>query len=201
MQDTLDVLTTSMSEEESVAHYGVMGMKWGQRKERARLAGMSHRQYKQQLKADNRMAFKLGRDATIADRLLDYTTKKSNKIINKAYKSKRPSSDLKMARAYANRAKAERRAKEARAVIKQHHASLIKKYGGVNVTNIKKDKQGRIDEKIHNGKDYLRAFALTAVFTGPYGRVYFIPRGKNSTVRREYNKMNYDTTREVRYRR
>lgn len=201
MQDSLNIILDATNDEKNIEHYGVMGMKWGQRKEQARLAGMSHRQYKQQLKADNRMAFKLGRDATIADRLLDYTTKKSNKIINKAYKSNRPSSDLKMARAYTNRAKAERRAKEARAAIKQHHASLIKKYGGVNVSNIKKDKQGRIDEKIHNGKDYLQALALTAIFTGPNGGIYFIPRSKNSTVRREYNKMNYDTAREVRYRR
>ena len=78
MQDTLEILTTSTSEEDSITHHGVPGMKWGVRKEKARLAGMSPRQYKKQIKADNKIAFQLGREATIADRLLEYTNKKTH---------------------------------------------------------------------------------------------------------------------------
>jgi hypothetical protein len=41
MQDSLEILTTSMSEEDSIMHHGVPGMKWGHRKA----------QYKQNVKS------------------------------------------------------------------------------------------------------------------------------------------------------
>jgi hypothetical protein len=53
MRDSLDILQT----EDSIAHYGVMGMKWGVRKQRAAAAGMSVRDYKKQIKADNKEAW------------------------------------------------------------------------------------------------------------------------------------------------
>ena len=201
MQDTLEILTTSTSEEDSVVHYGVRGMKWGHRKEQARLAGMSHRQYKKQIKADNKMAYKLGRDATIADRLLEYTNKKSNKIINKA--SKR-GNEKKMKVAYTNKLKAERRAEAARAAIKQHHASLIKKYGGVYVSNIKKDKKGRINERVGSSKSNLVNGFKSAIGTvalnlipGFSGMYIQYSKGKNQLAREAYRRMNIETIREL----
>lgn len=209
MIDSLSILTIPCeNEEDYIEHHGVLGMKWGQRKEKARLAGMSMRQYKKQIKADNKMAFKLGKEATIADRLLEYTNKKSNKIINKAFKKNTRKSDLDMARAYTNKAKAEKRAKEARAAIKQHHAALVKKYGGVNVSNIKKDKKGRINERMTNHKSHVINAGLSALGTLagsiliPGSALYVqTPMSKKQIVRNEYKRMNLQTDREVRYKR
>ena len=173
MQDTLEILTTSTSEEDSVVHYGVRGMKWGHRKEQARLAGMSHRQYKKQIKADNKMAYKLGRDATIADRLLEYTNKKSNKIINKASRS---GNEKKMKVAYTNKLKAERRAEAARAAIERVGSSKS------NLVNGFKSAIGTV------------ALNLIPGFSGMYIQY---SKGKNQLARDAYRRMNLETIREL----
>lgn len=51
MQDTLEILTTSTSEEDSITHHGVPGMKWGHRKARYKQNVKSIKQkYKKQNK-------------------------------------------------------------------------------------------------------------------------------------------------------
>jgi len=198
MQDTLEILTTSTSEEDSIIHHGVPGMKWGVRKEKARLAGLSTREYTRQLRADNRKAKLLGKQATIADRLSDYTDKQSSKIINKNHrkKSKEAQNAVKIAMLTQNRANQFR--KEADYEIKEHYAYLVKKYGGTNVTNIKRDSKGRVNEKVHIGTNYMRSFAYNTILVDNGEKGFaFLPKSKNRMVKEAYDRLKTKTIKDV----
>lgn len=155
MQDSLEILTTSTNEEDSIAHYGVRGMRWGHRKALAKSMGISRKQLRKQIKADNREAFRLGQASTIADRMLSITNKKENRAIDKSLKGKEINRKaLRMARAYTNIAKAEKASKNARALMEQHRKYLEDKYGAALVSDIKRDKQGRTNERINRVGEY-----------------------------------------------
>ena len=181
-----------------LSHYGVLGMKWGVRKEKARLSGVSTRAYTKQIKAENRKAELLGSQATIADRLSEYTDKKSSKIINKNYKkkSKKAQFDTKVAILNQNRARLLR--KEANYAVREHYNHLVKKYGGVNVSNIKKDAKGRINERAHTKSDYAKCFAYNALLGFGQGGLILVPKSKNRLARDAYKKLNMKTISDLR---
>lgn len=162
MQDTLEILTTSTSEEDSVVHYGVRGMKWGHRKAMAQSMGITTKQLRKQIKADNKEAFRLGREATIADNAADIAAKKLAK--NKAKSiGKDPTNRRvqKTARAVFANELAKFHKEKARAAMIAHREALIKKYGATNISDIKRTKSGRTNERIHSGKDH----AINAIST------------------------------------
>lgn len=197
MRDSLSILSTET--DDSVTHYGVMGMKWGVRKSNAKLAGVSFREYNRQLKANNRKAKLLGKQATIADRLSDYTDKKSSKIINKYGKKRSKEAQVLTKAAMITQNRANEMAREARYAIKEHHKALIHKYGGTNVSNIKYDRKGRVNEKVRIGTDYMRSFAYNTILVdnGEKG-IGFLPKSKNAMVKDAYTKLSEKTMRDVR---
>lgn len=196
MRDSLDILQT----EDSIAHYGVMGMKWGVRKQRAAAAGMSVRDYKKQIKADNKEAFRLGKAATIADMTADITAKKLAK--NKARSMGKTPTDRRVAKtaraAFAN-ALAQEKAQKARAAMQAHRESLIKKYGEVNISQIRKTNAGRTNERVTTAKDWAINAGMSALGTlagstllSPMGMRYFyvqVPGGKKAYAKAEYKRL------------
>lgn len=180
-----------------LSHYGVLGMKWGVRKEKARLSGVSAREYTRQLKAENRKARLLGKQATIADRLSDYTDKKSSKIINKNYKKKSKDAQLATKAAIITQNRARQLRKEADYDIKEHYAYLVKKYGGTNVSSIRRDAKGRVDEKVNIKQNYMRSFVYNALLVDHETKGVF-PKSKDRMVKDAYEKLSSKTMSDLR---
>lgn len=208
MQDTLGILTTSMSEEDSVAHYGVRGMKWGHRKQYVQSHNMTTRQLRKQIKADNREAYRLGREATIADYTASLSAKKLAKNKAKSIGKKATNRRVeKTARLAFADTLAQNRASKAREAVKAHRESLIKKYGATNVSKIKMDKQGRVNERVNNAKSHAINAGLSALGTlagnvliSPLGmRMFYVqtPAGKNQYARNEYRKLRKEANQVV----
>lgn len=200
MQDSLNIIQDATISEDSVEHYSVLGMKWGHRKALAKSQGITTRQLRKQIKADNREAYRLGREATIADYTASLTAKKLAK--NKAKSiGKKPTNRRveKTARIAFADALAQDRAAKAREAVKAHRESLVKKYGATNISKIKMDKQGRVNERVNNAKNHAINAGLSALGTLAsnvmlsslgMGMVYIQPpAGRSRYALKEYNKL------------
>lgn len=201
MQDTLEILTTSTSEEDSVTHYGVPGMKWGHRKQYARSHNMSSRQLRKQIKADNREAFEIGKRATIADYTTDRALYKQFKAQKKYNKRPTKKNQDRLRRANLVLKGAKENSIAERKNIVNHHRKLIEKYGKEHVSNIKTNKLGMIDENVNTSKtkaiitgvNFLTNFAanVTLAAMGSPVRVVGIaaPKSKYQYAREEYRRL------------
>lgn len=201
MQDSLNIIQDATISEDSVEHYGVMGMKWGVRKAKAAAAGMSVRDYKKQIKADNKEAFEIGKRATIADYTTDralYKQFKAQKKYNKRT-TKKNQDRLKRANLVFKGAKENTIAE--RKNIANHHKKLIEKYGKEYVSNIKTNKIGMIDENVNSSKtkaiiagvNFLTNFAANFTLTAMGSPVRVIgvaePKSKYQYAREEYRRL------------
>lgn len=195
MQDTLDILQS----EDSIAHYGVMGMKWGVRKQYAQSHNMTTRQLRKQIKADNKEAFRLGREATIADRTYAIAEHKLKKALNKSKKDTSSGKRLlNSARAAFTTSLAKANSEKARAAMKAHRESLVKKYGDTKISQIKFNKYGQTNERVTTAKDWAINAGMSALGTlagsvmlKPAGmRMYYIqtPYGKEQYAKQQYRK-------------
>lgn len=152
MIDTLDILQS----EDSIAHYGVMGMKWGHHKQMAQSMGISSRKLKKQIKKDNRNAFLIGKEATLADRTYELALKQKQKALKKAQRSKSYSKtgiNKKLSVANLTLSRAENWKKLAREQLKEHRKYLSDKYGSTLISDIKTDKAGNINERVRSFRD------------------------------------------------
>lgn len=200
MRDTLDILQT----EDSITHYGVMGMKWGHRKQMAQSMGITRKAFNKNLRADNKEAFLRGREATIADNALAIANKKLAKAQAKSRKNPTSSKQLqKTARRAFATALAEQRVKKARAAMESHRKELISKYGETHISDIKKDKHGLTNERIYEkGKGRVAyaianfASAAALLMGAPVGIIQIHGGGKKSLARNAYGAM-YDTAKTV----
>lgn len=193
MKDSLDVL--SVAYEDSITHYGVMGMKWGHRKQYAQSQGLTSRQVKRQIKDDNRKAFELGRNATISERASTIAEKRLAKAQAKHQKKQTSKTELRLKRAeYVNQL-AKERVQKARAAMKSHRESLVSKYGDTKVSAIKKDKYGRTNEKVNTTGTHVAAaiasfgsIAAARALHIPFAVIYSAP-SKNSLASNAYGDM------------
>ena len=199
MQDSLNIIQDATISEDSVEHYGVMGMKWGHRKQYAQSHNMSTKQLRKQIRADNKEAYRLGREATIADRTYAIAERKLQKALNKSRKDTTSSKRLlNSARAAFATSLAKANSEKARAAMKAHRESLAKKYGDTKVSQIKYNKHGQTNERVTTAKDWAINAGMSALGTlagslmlKPAGRrLYYIqvPYGKEQYAKQQYRK-------------
>lgn len=198
-----------MPNEWYLAHYGIKGQKWGVRRFQnadgsltaegkarygsdGKISLSDKRVIRKEYKADNKQAFEYGRSATISARTASYAQKKEAKA-QKRYdrrSSEKNAKNLETAKKLRSNLDAE--AKKAQQKAEEHRKSLVSKYGKEAVSSIKYDKLGRVNEKIHTGKDYwssyLKSFGIgfaSTMLGAPVSLVYY-PMTKNQTARKVY---------------
>lgn len=142
-------------------HHGVKGMKWGVRHDDYRRS----REYK----ADAKLRYKIGREATIAD----YSYRKANAKVEKLKKKiNRNRGSIKL-RSELSRNEWMKRQLEAKRdrtsdMLDKHVAKMKKAYGKdiadvkINNNPLLKRNKGRINESVINGWDWARAMGKTA---------------------------------------
>ena len=200
MQDSLNIIQDATISEDSVEHYGVMGMKWGVRKQYAQSHNMTSKQLRKQIKADNKEAFRLGREATIADRTYAIAEHKLQKALNKSRKNTNSSKRLlNSARAAFASSLAKANSEKARDAMKAHRESLVKKYGDTKISQIKYNKHGQTNERVTTAKDWAINTGVSALGTlagsimlNPAGmRMFYIqtPGGKEAYAKQRYKQL------------
>ena len=143
-----------------LAHYGIKGQKWGIRRfqdANGKLTAEGRRQARKEYKADNREAFYKGKEATLSARAADYAEKRyrrAEKYSRNQAKIQRRKTNAEFWRAQASKSEAE---------VKSHYDSLVKKYGKEAVSNVHRDKHGRVNEKVHRGRDKFNMIAGSAL--------------------------------------
>ena len=199
-----------------LAHYGIKGQKWGVRrfqnsdgtwtaegKARYGDSGMTRQDKKAaraEYKADNKQAYEYGRSATIAGRAASYAQKKEAKAQKKydRHKSAKNADRLKIAKKLRKDWDAE--AKRTQKQAEEHRKSLVSKYGKDHVSDLKFDKKGRVNARVHTGKDFtsswlksLGAGAVATLLGSPVSLMYY-PATKNQMGKQAYqNSYNAET--------
>lgn len=167
-------------------HYGVRGMKWGVRRYQnadGTLTSAGKKKARQEYRADNKLAFELGKNATITGRATSRSIKRAVKLENKLDKQyekdpegiKRRTKSLNKRWQASSETTAQLSAmyKKNKALAEEHCKSLIDKYGDEAVTSIKykevtlphgkysPDKFTRINERTNSLSDYAKTGAAT----------------------------------------
>lgn len=206
---------TYYDEKDYLAHYGIKGQKWGVRRfqnsdgsltqlgrehygrSEGKLSRSEKKEIRKEYKQDNKQAYEYGRSATISGRAADVARKKEAKAQKKYDRRQSEKNADKLKVATKLRKDWEKTAKEAQNKAEQHRKDLVKKYGQEHVSSIKYDKKGRVNEKIHTGKEYWKSFLKTnlagtaALLLGSPVSIMWYPSTKNQAAKQAY-KASYD---------
>ena len=198
--------------EHELAHYGVKGQKWGVRrfqnpdgtltaegKARYSTDKEMKRAARKEVRADNKKAYALGKQATIDSHAAYIASRKALKAQVKYDKNPK---NRKLDKLEAKQRTAERlkeQAEKSRKTAEEHIGELMSKYGNEAVKGLVYDSKGRVSEHVNNGKDWLESAGLSAMGTaigmiampvitgGAYGMyMLFTPAGKHSKGQAEY---------------
>ena len=196
--------------EDHLEHFGVQGMHWGIRRYQNPDGTLTaegkakYKQFKKEVRADNRAAFEVGRDASVAaraKRISDKYLEKAQTKLNKAYEKNASSKKIQKLE---DRVEAEIRTnkmltEEANRTAKkgeQMCSDLIKKYGKELVIDIKRDKNGDFSERVVSGEEVAASIVATSAsfaISGAIGApLFFIytPSGKEGRASSTYNMIN-----------
>lgn len=170
--------------EQYLMHYGVQGQKWGVRRYQNKdgsLTAQGRKHARAELKSENRLAYSLGKEATVYGRALAKSTKKMDKAVAKAERvsEKDAYGTRRRTRRLQQKADIEKETNEILSrqynksldKAKSHVDSLISKYGSERVTGLsyKEVKAGKgkkilvTNERIHDGRDYATSALISGV--------------------------------------
>lgn len=191
-------------------HYGIKGQKWGVRRfqnpdgtwteeGKARYSDTKtmKKESRAEVRADNKKAFALGKQATV-DSHASYIADK--KALKAQVKYDKKPTNRRLNRLEAKQRTAERldeRSKESKRAAEEHVSELISKYGSQAVKELRTDRKGRVSERVNTGMDWVKAAANTAMFTAlgltalpavaPIRMVYVeVPGSKSAYGQAEY---------------
>lgn len=192
--------------EHELYHYGILGMKWGIRRYQdanGRLTPEGRKRARQEYRADNKKAFQLGKEATIAAKANRFAAKNTLKAVTKYYGNTSKNGST-ITRKYENMLVAletgnilAKQAAEAQERVEAHHKELQEKYGKDAISDIRRDKYGKIDEEVvTTGQLAVDAAITTASIAGvAFGK---LPVGV-IVVPRSARGMGYSKYRDTKY--
>lgn len=187
-----------------LAHYGIRGQKWGVRRFQnadGSLTSEGKKRARAEYKADNKEAFEKGRYATDAERASRYSDKQLAKA-QKRYDRKLDTKSLdRLNYEKETNRKLHEQADLSQKAVKAHAAKLKKKYGEEAISDIKYDKNGRINEKVMTGGQMVGialanvgSVVLSTLTAAPVVTV-FTPMTKGDRGRAMYEQTYLDTVR------
>ncbi len=187
-----------------LAHYGIRGQKWGVRRFQnadGSLTSEGKKRARSEYKADNKEAFEKGRYATDAERASRYSDKRLARA-QKRYDRKLDTQSLdRLNYEKETNRKLHEQADLSNKAVKAHAAKLKKKYGDEAISDIKYDKNGRINEKVMTGGQMVGialanvgSVALSTLTAAPVVTV-FTPMTKGDRGRAMYEQTYLDTVR------
>ena len=168
-------------EHNCLCHYGIKGMKWGIRRYQNPDGNLTTEGLKKHIKEEGERAFQLGKRASSydwahkhAEKQLSKYEEKLGKRLSKSGRKKNELTDKESKKLGILRGtEKDTRKMRDKSVneMKQHYNSLIKEFGKNSVNNIVYDKNGRVNENVSRGRDWIHSAGLSVVMSAAVSAV------------------------------